>query len=93
MAVLNYAAASLKKVGAVLGLLIRSPAEYFGAKRQSGLESLGLDAAAIEAKIEERAAARKAKDWARADAVRDELLAQGIVLEDGPKGTTWKMRG
>jgi cysteinyl-tRNA synthetase len=83
---------SLRKIGAVFGLLNRSPAEYFGTKRRSGLESLGLDAAAIEARIAERVAARRAKDWARADAVRDELLSQGVVLEDGPKGTTWKVK-
>ncbi|MFH1708294.1 MAG: cysteine--tRNA ligase [Planctomycetota bacterium] len=48
------------------------------------------DAAAIEALIAERKAARAARDFKRADAVRDELKARGIVLEDGPAGTTWR---
>lgn len=47
-------------------------------------------AAEIEAAVAERTAAKKAKDWAKADAVRAALKEKGIVLEDGPAGTTWK---
>jgi cysteinyl-tRNA synthetase len=44
----------------------------------------------IEDRIEKRTAARKAKDWAESDRIRDELKAAGVILEDGPQGTTWR---
>ncbi len=52
-----------------------------------------LDTEVIEAKIAERQAARKAEDWALADAIRDDLAQRGVILEDRPDGTTiWKVR-
>jgi cysteinyl-tRNA synthetase len=49
-----------------------------------------VDEATIQSRIEARAAAKKAKDFAQADAIRQELAAQGIVLKDGAGGTTWE---
>jgi cysteinyl-tRNA synthetase len=46
----------------------------------------------IEALIIERGEARKAKNWARADEIRDLLTARGIVLEDTPQGMRWKRK-
>ena len=74
------AAAGLHAAGRVLGLLQATPEAWFQG---------GGDASVDEA-IAERLAARKARDFARADAIRAALLARGIVLEDGPKGTTWR---
>jgi len=52
---------------------------------------LGIDASAVEAKLQERAAARAAKDFARADELRRELRERRIELMDGPTGTTWRV--
>ncbi len=77
------AADRLRAVGRLLGILQERPDVWF----QGGGD------AAIDALVAERDAARAAKNFARADEIRDELLAQGIVLEDGAGGTTWRREG
>ena len=74
----------LKSLGACLGLLQSAPTVFLQGPVTQGGE------AAILAQIEARAAAKAAKDWAQADAIRQALLAQGIVLKDSPSGTTWE---
>ncbi|WP_341501523.1 cysteine--tRNA ligase [Gallaecimonas sp. GXIMD4217] len=79
-------AALLKTLGAVLGILERDPAEFL-----KGGES-EQEVQLIEGLIAKRNQARAAKDWAAADAARDELTAMGIELEDGPSGTSWRKK-
>ena len=79
-------AKALSAGGAILGLLGDQAETWF----QGGADDGDLDSAAIDALIVERQEAKKSKDFVRADQIRDDLKAQGILLEDGPGGTTWK---
>lgn len=76
--------AELLGAGLALGLLQQAPAAWFARGTDAG------DDARIQALIDERGAAKKARDFSRADAIRDQLAAEGIVLEDTPQGVRWK---
>jgi cysteinyl-tRNA synthetase len=78
-------AATMYATGNLLGLLQTDPEAWF-----AGHVEGELSAEDIEAMIEKRRAARAAKDFATADAIRDEFTAAGIQIEDGPEGTTWR---
>jgi cysteinyl-tRNA synthetase len=83
--------ASFARFGGVLGVLRHPATSYLDAEKGRRVADVGLDPAEIERLIAERAAARKAKDFKRGDAIRDELLARGVVLKDGAGGTTWSV--
>ncbi len=80
-------AAELRRLGGVLGILQEDPEAFLKAAEPG---SAGLSDAEIESLIAQRLAARKAKNWAEADRIRDALKAKGVLLEDGPGGTTWR---
>ncbi|MBE0619564.1 MAG: cysteine--tRNA ligase [Burkholderiales bacterium] len=98
------AAGSLQALGGILGLLGRNPTEFLQGRTLTVAPAPGAPIAQgsaqqaavgpmeekIHKQIEARAAAKKAKNYAEADRIREELLAGGIVLEDTPQGTTWR---
>jgi len=80
-------ARELKGLAKLLGLLERSPQAFL----QGGIGQAGLSEESIQEAIEARAQAKKDKDFAKADQIRQDLLAQGVVLEDKPGGiTVWR---
>jgi len=79
--------ALFNETGGFLGLFTKEPEEYF--KEQRAEAAMGAEE--IEALIEKRLTARKAKDFKLADAIRSRLLEKGIELEDYPGGTRWKV--
>ena len=74
----------LKKLSAILNILQADPEVFLKGS------TAGLDEAAIEEAIAARAAAKKAKDYAKADEIRKHLAEQGVMLTDTPQGTTWQ---
>jgi cysteinyl-tRNA synthetase len=96
-------AAELRRLAGVLGLASIAPEQWLRLPRPGALEagsagmtgeaasSSPLGDAEIEARIEARAAARRRRNWAESDRIRDELAARGVILEDRPGGTTvWR---
>ena len=80
----NGLAARLRELAGILGLLQLDPEQFL----QAGSDD--DEVAKIEGLIKQRNEARAAKDWSAADAARNALTQMGIVLEDGPNGTTWR---
>lgn len=77
----------LRELAGVLGLLTQEPEAFL--RGDAGADD---EVADIERLIQARLDARQSKDWAAADAARDQLTAMGIVLEDGPEGTRWRRK-
>jgi cysteinyl-tRNA synthetase len=83
---------AILKMGSILGILGKSPQDFFHSRKTAAVEHQAMDVERIEALIREREEARKAKDFARADEIREELDAQNVLLEDRPDGTIWKIK-
>jgi len=88
---LDTALEEIKQFGQTLGILEYDPNEYLQSHKLEKA-STGITEEEIEELIQERISARKEKNWARADEIRDELDSKGIVLEDKADGTIWRVK-
>ena len=89
--VLNEGKTIMREVGNVLGLFMEEPDEYFEQDRRREAEKLGLDIDEIESLIKERWEARVARDWRKADEIRDLLISKKIILKDTHDRTSWSV--
>jgi len=78
--------------GKVLGIFQQDPSVFLDQELQRKSRKLTITPAAIEELIKERNEARSKKNWSRADEIRNQLASQGIILEDGPQGTVWRIQ-
>ncbi len=83
----------LATMSEVLGILERDPVEALQSLQDRAVGARGVDPAEVDRLVAERDEARKTKNFARSDAIRDELSGMGVELMDSPRGTTWKIRG
>ncbi|MBU0462392.1 MAG: cysteine--tRNA ligase [Proteobacteria bacterium] len=88
--ILNFFYNDLKAISNILGIFLLNPQFYFKAKKDKGMADMAIDPSEIEDLIQQRAQARKNKNFSRADEIRDLLQAKNIVLEDGQQGTFWR---
>ncbi|MBM4307378.1 MAG: cysteine--tRNA ligase [Deltaproteobacteria bacterium] len=91
-ALLNQGNNHFLERGWVFGLFQEKPEVYTDRQKKEGLKKLGLLEKEILNMIEERKTARGNKDWKKSDEIRNDLLSKGIVLEDTPSGTNWKLK-
>jgi len=82
----------IRKISGLIGVLSEPPRQYLEKRRDAGIsEKKDIDHQWIEERIKARAEARKSRDFATADRIRDELMSLGVVLEDRPDGTRWRI--
>jgi cysteinyl-tRNA synthetase len=77
-------------IAGILGIFLETPSAWFAAKKDKGMAEMTVTPEQVEALIAERTQARKDKNFARADEIRDQLQDMNIILEDGAAGTTWR---
>jgi cysteinyl-tRNA synthetase len=82
----------LREVGVAIGVFAQDPAAYLAERRTRLVRLRKIDVAAVQAKLVERTAARTAKDFTRADAIRGELAELGVSVHDTPGGSDWSVQ-
>jgi cysteinyl-tRNA synthetase len=82
---------ALCHVHQILGIFGQDPDAFLLRRRTKLAAARGIEPTQVEARIQERFLARQAKDFAKADAIRQELVTSGVELMDGPTGTTWRI--
>ncbi len=92
VALLESSAATIRDLTAILGVAGQDAVQYVAEKKEKLLASIDISEEEINRLIEKRNQARKNKDWAASDAVRDQLLEHSIELHDGPEGTSWEVK-
>lgn len=88
--IINSIYADIRKMGDVTGILSEPAETYFNKKKTKFIEEKAVDPSSIDALVKERFEARKAKDWKKADQIRDKLSGMDIIIEDRPEGSIWK---
>ncbi len=83
---------NFRRFGNILGLFQSQPRDYFEGQRRREMGRLRIDEEQINRMIRERHEARSKKDWKRADEIKESLASMGISVEDGPNGTTWRVK-
>jgi len=81
----------LQKISRTLGVFRETPEQYAADRKTLGLQKTAVDPAWIEKMIADRTAARKAREWQKADDIRKQLEAVNVIIEDRPEGTLWRM--
>lgn len=91
-AVIGFGISVIKEIGTVLGIFTVEPRAYLERRKKEKLSRISFSEEEISHLIRQRDDARKKKDWAAADAIRQKLAAANIILKDGPQGTTWEIK-
>jgi len=91
-AISKKAAEIFRKTGEILGLFQMEPKTYFETLKKNGLAASGLSAQDVQQLVDERTEAKQAKNFTRADEIRDILSEKGILLKDTPQGTEWHFK-